>query len=78
MTSRTLRLCGALGAAVIALAGCSNDEVAEVSLGVFTFKNITTNAFEMIIKNLNSRRFSSRTRRRAPSPAARRVKSRPR
>lgn len=45
MTSRTLRLCGALGAAVIALAGCSNDEVAEVSLGVFTFKNITTNAF---------------------------------
>ena len=45
MTSRTLRLCGALGAAVIALAGCSNDEVAEVSLGVLTFKNITTNAF---------------------------------
>ena len=38
-------LCSACTAVLFGLSGCGQDDVADVSLGIFTFKDIKLNAF---------------------------------
>ena len=66
---KTKLLAAFAAASVLALAGCSGgDEVGDVSLGLFTLKDIKINTFQ-------DPKVPGPT---AQSPAARRAKSRPR
>lgn len=42
---KLLAVCGACAAAAASLTGCGGEDVADVSLGIFTFKDIKLNAF---------------------------------
>ena len=80
---KTKLLAAFAAASVLALAGCSGgDEVGDVSLGLFTLKDIKINTFQdpKVPAMSQALRPTSRLRTRptAQSPAARRAKSRPR
>ena len=82
---KTKLLAAFAAASVLALAGCSGgDEVGDVSLGLFTLKDIKINTFQdpkvpgvtCHVASIEANLL--RTRPTAQSPAARRAKSRPR
>ena len=80
---KTKLLAAFAAASVLALTGCSGgDEVGDVSLGMFTLKDIKINTFQdpKVPAMSRASRPTSRSpiRPTAPSPAARRAKSRPR
>ena len=83
---KTKLLAAFAAASVLALTGCSGgDEVGDVSLGMFTLKDIKINTFQdpkvpgvtCHVASIEAN-LSLADRPTAPSPAARRAKSRPR
>ena len=83
---KTKLLAAFAAASVLALTGCSGgDEVGDVSLGMFTLKDIKINTFQdpkfpasPAMSRASRPTSRSPIRPTAPSPAARRAKSRPR